>query len=205
MLGQLARILRAVGLGPILALICSTPASATVVKALTLQEKVAVSPLIVHAEVERIEIEWEVPDAAISTFITLRVIDSLKGGMSPDARIIVRQQGGTIGAFTQHVSGMSEFELGEEVVLFLEPNGPHYVEVGIGIAKYAVTSSGGQKWVRHTPQVSAARFEAGRIVRIEAAEPMGPEPLARFLDDVQKLVNAAPTGVPVLRVPGRSP
>jgi hypothetical protein len=173
-----------------IALFAPATASATVVRSLTLAEKVAVSPLIVHARVERTETIWDVPGASVQTFVVLRVIESLRGDAGPGSRVTVRQLGGVIGDFHQEVAGTSAFEPGEEVIVFLEPNGAEYVEIGIGIAKYTIDTSGGAKLVSHAPDVAGARFEGGRLVKIAPIAPMAPEPLDRFLAAVRAYAKA---------------
>ena len=54
--------------------------------------------------------------------------------------------------------GQSAYEPGEEVILFLEPKGSEYVEIGIGIAKYSVEHDGKTKIVTHNPSVAEARL-----------------------------------------------
>ncbi|MCK6547402.1 hypothetical protein L6R52_16250 [Myxococcota bacterium] len=167
-------------------------ADATVVKALTLAEKCAIAPVVVHGLVERVEVEWEVPDATLQTRITVKVIESLKGDAKPGARIIVRQAGGKLGELTQHIPGTSTYEPGEEAVLFLEPLGADLVELGVGIGKYAVDGTG-QKLVTHAPEVAGARQdERGRMI-VTPLAPMTPEPLASFLKKVRSHVGGIPT------------
>lgn len=167
-------------------------ADATVVKALTLAEKCAIAPIVVHGLVERVETEWEVPGATLETRVTVKVIEGLKGDAKAGARIIVRQAGGTLGEVTQQIPGTSTFEPGEEAVLFLEPVGPYLVELGIGIGKYAVDGTG-QKLVTHAPEVAGARQdERGRMI-VTPLVPMTPEPLASFLKKVRSHVAGIPT------------
>src|SRR5437879_1933654 len=74
-------------------------ASATVVRALSLAEKTGVSGLVVHAIVERVESDWDLPGQSANTSITLLVIESLKGDVAAGERVIMRQGGGHIGDF----------------------------------------------------------------------------------------------------------
>ena len=56
--------------------------------------------------------------------------------------------GGTVDGFTQTAPGLSVFEEGEEVIMFLEPYRETYVPIGIGIGEYEVRSTkGGRKLV----------------------------------------------------------
>jgi hypothetical protein len=174
-----------------LPILAPSAAQATVVKALSLEEKTHVAPLVIHALVERVESAWELPGASANTFITLRVLESLRGRADRDARIVMRQGGGRIGDFNQLAAGQSAYEPGEEVVVFLEPNGSEYVEIGIGIAKYSIQWNGREKIVSHRPEVALARIgEDGRILSIRPAEPTPPEPLTTFLKRVRTYAKA---------------
>lgn len=177
----------------------STPAEATVVKALTLAEKTEASHLVVHALVERTECEWEVPGAAIRTLITVRVLEVLKGDAKADDRLIIRQSGGQVGEMRQVAAGMNAYEPGEEAILFLEPLGPFLVEIGVGIGKYAIEPKNDGKWVTHAPSVAAVRFARGEPPRIEPIWPMTPEPLHQFLKRVRSHVRGIPTDRPMPR------
>ncbi|CAN0545119.1 unnamed protein product, partial [Laminaria digitata] len=54
-------------------------ADATVVKALSLREKVEVAPVVLHGVVQRVDVEWARPGALVRTTITLKVTEALKG------------------------------------------------------------------------------------------------------------------------------
>lgn len=169
-------------------------ADATVVRALSLREKTEVSKVIVHGLVERVEVSWREPKVFAQTLITIRVIEALKGGHEPGERVIVYRGGGRIGDFHQTAPGLSEYEPGEEVVLFLEPLGAQYVGIGIGIAKYAVNPSRGEKIVTHAPKVSGATFRDGQPPIIEPIMPMPPTSLSSFLKEVRSYVRNVPQG-----------
>lgn len=177
------------------AAISANRADATVVRALTLEEKCRVAPLIVYGAVERIESEWEVPEASARTLITVRVIQTLKGDAKAETRLIVYQGGGQIGGFKQVAPGMSKYEPGEEVVLFLEPTGPYLVEIGIGIGKYAIENN----WVTHAPNVAGARIEKGKRMEIQPIEPMKPMQLDLFLKRIRSHVAGIPVDPPFAR------
>ncbi len=160
------------------------PAEATVVKDLTLLEKSEVAKVVVHGVVERVEVEWEVPEAKLQTLVTLRILESIKGGFEQGQLITFRRGGGTLGDFTQTAPGLSKYEVGEEVLMFLEPLGASYVGIGIGIGKYEVRVAYHQESfvpvVFHDPHVAGLRYQSGRPVGIKQIEPMTPEPLAVF-------------------------
>jgi hypothetical protein len=185
---------RRLGISIAFAISLATPsrADATVVKAMTLEEKTQTSPLVVHASVERVEVEWEIPDARARTMITVRVLEVLKGDARPGEKLIVRQTGGKIGDFHQTASGLSKWEEGEECVLFLEPLGPWLIEIGIGIGKYAIEQRGGEKTVTFSPNVVAFRSVLGQRGRVEQMPPFQPTPLPAFLKEVRSYARNIP-------------
>lgn len=170
----------------------SRPAEATVVKAMTLAEKTEASPVVLHALVERVETDWEVPGASLQTFVTLRALETIKGDVAPGEKVTLRQGGGQLGDFIQTAPGLDAWSVGEEVVVFLEPLGPLLVPIGIGIGKYAVERRGEGKWVTHAPDVVTVRIHQDQTM-LEHAPPMTPQPLEGFLKEVRSLALGIPT------------
>lgn len=174
------------GLGVAAALVVlapSIPARATVVKAMSLVEKVEAAPIVVHGTVLAVETKWVVPGARVETRVTLKVIEALKGDFAPKEHLTFRRGGGRIDGFEQTAPGLSQYELGEEVILFLEPLGASYVAIGIGIGKYEVEQRRDGKFVTHAPNVAAARFDEKLekpMVLVDQTA-MTPEPLPAFL------------------------
>ena len=175
---RLGLLASAVALG----LAAPAPANATVVKASSLIEKVELAPVIIHGTVERIETRWVVPGARLETLVTLNVIEAIKGDFSPKERVTFRRGGGEKDGFTQTAPGLAEYELGEEVIMFLEPLGASYVAIGIGIGKYAVEPWGEGKFVTHDPDVAELRYDEilEKPHPIRKALAMQPEPLSDF-------------------------
>jgi hypothetical protein len=173
----------------------AVPASATVVRALSLQEKAQSSPLIVRGRATRISTAWTVENGSVHTRIEIEVVEVLKGKAKRGQRVTVRQPGGRIGDFDHRVPGVSTWSEGEEAVLFLEPSAePNaFVEIGIGIGKYPVSSKDGQLVVTHDPHVGLASFDpATGGLQVTEAAPMEPVPLGRFLRDVRALAQLKP-------------
>ncbi len=169
------------------------PADATVVKALSLREKAQVAPVILHGIVQRVDVQWKRPGAFVQTLISVKVIEALKGGHEAGEIIIVYRGGGRIGDFNQTAAGLSEYEPGEELVLFLEPLGATYVGIGIGIAKYPVSIQRGERTVTHNPNVSGVTFIEGSPPIIEHILPMAPTPLPAFLKTLRSYIRKIPT------------
>ncbi len=174
-------------------LLLAPDAHATTVKLMSLLEKTEASPLVVHGVVERVETGWAVFGARVETRITLKVLEAIKGGVPAGERLTFRQGGGTVDGFTQTAPGLSTFEEGEEVIMFLEPYLETYVPIGIGVGKYEVQVSNGEKYVFHDPHVAAVRFDATQPITIEPYPAMRPEPLALFLKRLRSYARGIPT------------
>lgn len=184
------------GLGLALAVSASfwaPPAEATVVKALSLREKSEIAPVVVHGIVQRVDVQWKRPGAFVQTLITVKITEALKGGHETGEVITVYRGGGKIGDFNQTAPGLSQYEPGEELVLFLEPIGATYVGIGIGIAKYAISMQRGERTVTHSPKVSGVTFIEGSPPVIEHILPMAPTPLPAFLKTLRSYIRKIPT------------
>lgn len=193
------------------ALVPSLPATATVVRGLSLAEKADVAQLVVLATAVSTETRWVIEGGSAETRVTVKLDDVLKGKASKGDTITLLLQGGTIGEFHHEVPGMSSWSVGEQAVLFLErlPDGL-YVELGVGIGKYGVSGAGDARMVTHAPRVALAFVDPAQGTRVEAATPMTPTKLGEFLKQVRTLV-ARPKATPAVpttatpRVPATTP
>ena len=177
------------------------PARASVVQGLDLTQKVDAAPVIVHGIVARVQPEWTLPGERIRTMVTLEVKTSLKGDVPIGHRLLVERGGGSLDGIRQMAPGLSAYEEGEEVILFLEPLGAHYVAIGIGIGKYEVRLENGERQVHHAPEVHAVRYTGGRTV-LAPIPPMSPESFDGFIKRVRTLATR-PVGTPAPK--GRRP
>lgn len=172
-------------------LLLTPDASATTVKLMSLLEKTEACPVVVHGIIDRAESRWAVFGARVETIVTMTVLESIKGGFRPKDRITFRQGGGTIDGFTQTAPGLSVFEEGEEVIMFLEPYLETYVPIGIGIGEYEVKNQPDGKFVFHEPKVAAVRYDSNQPMKIEQHPAMTPEPLPRFLERIRSYARGA--------------
>jgi len=91
---------------------------ATIVVPYTLAQRTQKAGVIVVARVESKHSAWDEEGREIHTYITLRVLEKIKGEV-PGDRIVLRQLGGIVGNIESHVSGMPQFEPKEKVLVFL--------------------------------------------------------------------------------------
>lgn len=92
----------------------------------TFEQLVATAEVVVDGEVTGVRSELSDHEGRplVNTFVTIRVIDTLKG--TPGGTIELRMLGGTVGDVTLHVSGVPKFKAGERNLFFIEGNGVNF-------------------------------------------------------------------------------
>lgn len=119
-------------------------ASATTVVDVPLPELVKDSPVIVEGVVTERTTQWT-KDRRIETLTTLRVSHSYKTELP--AYIVIKQHGGTMDGVTHAIPGDATFELGEEVLVFLEPSvvtKGTFILVGMSATKFRIEKNGSE-------------------------------------------------------------
>ncbi len=95
-----------------------SPSFSVMVK-LPLIQLVQDADVIILGDVENIRFEWSLNKKIILTVTTLRIKEIWKGNVR-DSRVFIQTYGGTIGDLTLDVSGVSVYQEGEEVLVFLK-------------------------------------------------------------------------------------
>ncbi len=104
------------------ALLFAFPAFATTVVALDLPALSRSSDAIVQGRVAKVEAKMSKDGGRITTHVTVDVTDTLKGEPT-NTTIEIVQPGGVVGDIGQKVAGTTRFQVGDEVVTFLERRG----------------------------------------------------------------------------------
>jgi hypothetical protein len=134
-----------------LTLLGASLASGTTVQKLSLSDLARNSNAIVRATVEDQTSRQDDASKEIYTYITLRVLDPVKGSKG-ESIVTLRQLGGQVGNIASIVPGLPTFSKGEEVVVFLTASdraGYPWV-MGLQQGKYTVrTDPKGVKYVRN--------------------------------------------------------
>ena len=104
-------------------LAASSASSASVLRALALEELCQRADRIVLGRVDKLESRWTPDKTAIFTEVTITVERSYKGGVGPGETMIVRKEGGSVAGIGMRVFGAADFRVGEEAILFTEPRG----------------------------------------------------------------------------------
>ena len=171
-----------------IALLGANLATATTVQKFTLSDLAKKSETIVRATVEDQTSRWDTNHKEIYTFITLHVLDSVKGAKG-ETTITLRQLGGTVDNIMSVVPGMPAFKKNEEVVLFLSAkNAAGYPWVmGLQQGKYTVTTDeNGIKHVRNDVDELRTLSPNGTL---SEAKVSSDQPLNAFLDGIKTQLN----------------
>lgn len=92
----------------------------------TFEQLVSTAEVVVDGEVTGVRAELSSYEGRplVYTFVTIRVLDALKG--TPGETIDMRMLGGTVGDVTLQVSGVPKFRVGERNLFFIEGNGVNF-------------------------------------------------------------------------------
>ena len=170
------------------ALLSASLAGATTVQKFSISDLAKKSETIALARVDDVSSRWDDNHKEIYTFISLKVLDGVKGSRKNDV-LTIRQIGGSVDNVISVVPGMPTFAKGEEVVVFLSAKdraGYPWV-MGLQQGKYSVSTDGnGFKQVRN--EVDGLKTVAlnGSVDEAKAA---AVQPLASFLDGIRTDLN----------------
>jgi hypothetical protein len=155
------------------------PARATVMVPLDTQALTARADRVVLGVVEAQASRWSSDHQSIFTEAKVRVTKSYKGATQPGEIIVVRREGGTADGIGMRVFGAASFNVGEEVLVFLEQRGAAAWTVGMAQGKLSVVlGSDGIK--RVAPNLAGVAWERTPDAKARAA--MQP----RRLDEVER-------------------
>lgn len=110
-------------------------ATAAVVAAVSWAELADEASLILIGDVTKRRSAWR--DGRIVTTVSVRSTQTLKGVARSEVQVEVL--GGIVDGIGQRVSGMAQFELGEQVALFLRPAGAAHRVIGLAQGKLRIT------------------------------------------------------------------
>lgn len=166
------------------ALVGASTAGATTVQKLSMKDLSKNSAAIVRAEVVDSDARYDA-DKEIYTYVTLRVLEPVKGSHKDDV-ITIRQLGGVVDNIASIVPGMPTFKKGEEVVVFLTGNtkAGYPMVVGLQQGKYSVSlDEHGNKKVRNELEGLRMLDPNGSVTEGTKVTPN--MPLQGFLDGVR--------------------
>ena len=133
----------------LLLLLPATPAAASTVVAMTLEQMSERADTIFLGRVTGSRADWNAERTRIYTYVTLEVDRYLKGG-SESRVTTVRLLGGRVGPYLAMVPGTPQFGMGEEVLLFCAGGGARIPTVlGMSLGKFTIVAGpSGEKMVK---------------------------------------------------------
>ena len=99
---------------------CAAAVSATTVVPMSVEDLTRASSHVIEGRALRSWTSWNAQHTLIYTYTTFQVNRALKGQAADT--VTVKQLGGSAGGYTQKVSGVRQFQLGEDALLFLRPS-----------------------------------------------------------------------------------
>ena len=105
---------------------------------------------IIVGKVVKTVSEWNLTRTTIMTYTTIEVTDEVKGVGSPKT-VVIESLGGIVGDIGQNVGGSAEYQVGEEVLVFVDDNAGRPRTVGMMQGKYDIVtdSATGEKRIKH--------------------------------------------------------
>lgn len=128
----------------LLAALIASPARASIVRGLELEELVAHSDGIILGRVLFSE-SFQRPDGELGTWHRIAVERVLRGSELDEQEVIVETLGGQLGDVAMRVEGEPSFAVGERVLVFIRDGGPYtaFRPVGMGQGVFRVRREGG--------------------------------------------------------------
>jgi hypothetical protein len=146
-------------------LLAAPVARATVLLPADFKDHVTGSQAIVRGRVVDVRAEWMDGRRRIDTLVTVEAAEYLKGDFGES--VTFRVPGGELGRYRTILIGAPTFREGEEVVLFLNAQGPsvpYLFGLGQGVFRIVQDPRSGQRVVT-PPALLAASAQGGRVVR----------------------------------------
>lgn len=156
-------------------------AEATLMRAVSLDEKVESSAAIVVGRCVRAESRWDRSGKQILTYTTFAIDRTIKGTPQPNGELTIVTPGGKVGHIVQDSIGVPSFDQGDENVLFVRNSelGPTVAFLEQGA--YEVLRDGSEPVVRPVA-TEAVHIDQQRGVAVPAEEA---RPLRQFEGEVR--------------------
>ena len=145
-------------------LLLAVVASATTVVPMSVEELTKAASEVIEAHAVRSWSSWNAQHTLIYTYTTFEVTKSLKGATAES--VTVKQVGGSADGYTQKVSGVRQFQEGEDALLFLRPSVARdgtLVVVGLMQGNFRVQHSSLGETVVSNGVTGAQQYDHGHV------------------------------------------
>ena len=143
---------------------CAIAAAATTIVPMSVEDLTHAASHVVEAHALRSWTSWTAQHTLIYTYTTFQVSRALKGAAS--GTITVKQAGGSADGYTQKVSGVRQFQAGEDALLFLRPSvaaDGTMVVVGLIQGNFRMARTAAGETVVSNGVREASQYEHGRV------------------------------------------
>jgi hypothetical protein len=157
---------------------CVSVAGATTIIPMSVEELTRAASHVVEAHALRSWTSWNAQHTLIYTYTTFQVSRTLKGQAADT--LTVKQVGGTADGYTQKVSGVRQFQEGEDALLFLRSSvagDGTLVVVGLMQGNFRMARSDSGETLVSNGISGAHQYDHGRVetftgtsMRLEAVE-----------------------------------
>ncbi|MFH1009198.1 MAG: IPT/TIG domain-containing protein [Candidatus Latescibacterota bacterium] len=154
---------------------------------------------IVVGEVESMESRWDSEHSMIYTYMTIGVDEHVKG-KHDTKEVIVRVEGGEVGAERLWVEDTPSFEQGERVLLFLRPAGEGYFKTigGFqGMIPLERNTRPFRVWRRRIQAIMEGKDPAKTLKEVGSSSDRKPERRAKITDDPPHIDSISPSKMSV--------
>lgn len=145
-------------------LILTLAASATTIVPMSVEELTRAASHVVEAHALRSWTSWNAQHTLIYTYTTFQVSRTLKGNAADS--VTVKQVGGSADGYTQKVSGVRQFQVGEDALLFLRPSvaaDGTLVVVGLMQGNFRMAQTASGETLVSNGVAEAHQYDHGRV------------------------------------------
>ncbi|MCZ6832566.1 MAG: hypothetical protein O7F11_02350 [Acidobacteria bacterium] len=124
-------------------LAAAAPASASLLRPLSIHELTRLSDVVIRGRVVSVRTISSNGGRMPVTLAEIEILEVLNGTLPPRRRLLVTQPGGVANGIELEYAGRPVFTAGEETVLFLQRRAPgRFIPVGLAQGKYNVGPAG---------------------------------------------------------------
>jgi hypothetical protein len=168
------------------AMIASSPASATIMQYLEIEELTRLSSDVFHGQVVQVSVGWNAERTHIYTSARVRVSESFKGSTRRDQIVTITQLGGEKDGIRMDYAGRPEFTAGESAALFtVRGKNDDFIVVGLKQGKMRVERG---EIVRDFSGIMLVERPTSGSGRSDSSRPVAPKSTRLSLEELRNRV-----------------